>query len=88
MGQEGWTMIEDTRSHAVPFTQSGGVIGGWTRLWIALSVPWVLFFGTFGLMGAANDLIWPFTVVPPMLLYATGLTVRWIARGFLENSPR
>ena len=63
-------------------TQSGSVMGGWTRLWIALSVPWVLVFGTAGLMGAGNNLVWPFAFVPPLLLYAIGLTVRWIARGF------
>ena len=64
--------------------EGGRVMGGWTRLWLALSVPWVLLCGTAGLTGTANDLIWPFAFVPPMLLYATGLTVRWIARGFVD----
>jgi len=78
----GWGIGQARRRH----------LNGWQRLWLVVTVPWAVLF-----VGLA--LVFPFTngtdgflialaclasaVVVPLLLYAAGLTVAWILRGFL-----
>jgi hypothetical protein len=59
-------------------------MGGWTRLWFAVSTVWVLLFGGAPLTDTASPPAewWLVVFVPPLVLYITGLTVRWILRGF------
>jgi len=67
-------------------------LNGWQRLWVVVTVPWAVLFvglalifpftnpGTEGLLIALACLA--SAVVVPLLLYAAGLAVAWILRGF------
>jgi hypothetical protein len=62
-------------------------IGRWRRLWIVLSIIWLLlalglFVGGLQFQEGRIDLVWVagFTLVPPLLLYLAGLAVGWIWR--------
>ena len=69
-------------------------IGGWRRLWLVISVPWVAVVGpvSFGIL--LSEDAWPLvsqiaaalalTAIPPLVLYVFGWAVGWIVRGFRE----
>lgn len=65
-------------------------LGGWHRLWIVVSVAWILFCGlvayeAFGgrvLDSQDRRFILVFFLGPPAVLYAVGLGGRWIYKGF------
>jgi hypothetical protein len=69
-------------------------LNGWQRLWIVTATAWVLLvllvaIGLVAEQGAARSLEAPIpavilgvTVVPPAVLYLTGVAVAWIRRGF------
>ena len=61
-------------------------LNGWQRLWVVFTGLWL---GVYGV--ASMDVGVPFyyvylamAVVPPVLLYAAGLGVAWIRRGFRQ----
>jgi hypothetical protein len=60
-------------------------LNGWQRLWVVVTAPWaVLWVGgalLFGFDGSGVFLL-SIIVVPPVLLYAVGLGVVWVRRGF------
>ena len=62
-------------------------LGGWTRLWIVISVSWMALWMVFDIASAQSSVgYWVGKVgiglIPPLLLYGFGWTVRWIVRGF------
>ena len=70
---------------------SSNKIGGWTRLWIVISVPWGVVMGFSSVFLGFQD-SWSLslkiaaglatTAIPPLLLYGCGWAVAWIMRGF------
>ena len=60
-------------------------LNAWQWLWVVFTCVWVVFWVVLGI---ATGRLEPFkaalamAVVPPVLLYAAGLGVAWIRRGF------
>ena len=71
-------------------------LNGWQQLWLVFTCPWVVFWVVVSIGIAVNALgntppeniftvivaVLAMTVVPPTLLYAAGLGVAWVRRGF------
>ena len=65
-------------------------VNGWQRAWLVTSVLWIIFWIVLGFGVAyqgkltSEDALWFFTaaVLPPQILYAAGLAVAWVLRGF------
>jgi hypothetical protein len=68
-------------------------LNGWQRLWIVNTVAWVGYWlfsagKTFYDYGWTKDawevlgLFSSLTLIPPIVLYATGMVIEWILLGF------
>ena len=63
---------------------------GWRRLWVVVSSAWAVWWVAIILIlwfttneeGEVLRVLLPVAVIPPVLLYAVGLGVAWIRRGF------
>ena len=69
-------------------------LNGWQRLWVVMSGVWAVLWVAWGLTMSGlspsdGDTYLPaslaYAVVPPVLLYAAGLGVAWIRRGFQQR---
>ena len=67
-------------------------LNGWWRLWVVVSSAWAVWWVAIILIlwfttneeGEVLRVLLPVAVVPPVLLYAAGLGVAWIRRGFQQ----
>jgi len=64
-------------------------LNGWRRLWVVVSSAWAVWWVAIILIlwfTTNEDLrvLLSVAVVPPVLLYAAGLGVAWIRRGFQQ----
>lgn len=63
-------------------------LNGWQRLWVLLSVPFVvggLIISAYGLRQMDTSDIWggiAVAVTGPMFMYAFGWGIAWVIRGF------
>jgi hypothetical protein len=58
-------------------------LNGWQRLWALVSGVWAVLWVTIYLVvPRTNWVAIAIAVVPPVLLYAAGLGVAWVRRGF------
>ena len=68
-------------------------LNGWRRLWVVVSSAWAVWWVAIILIlwfttneeGEVLRVFLPVAVVPPVLLYAAGLSVAWIRRGFQQR---
>ena len=60
-------------------------LNGWQRLWVVVSGLWAVLWVVVGLAEDGLFLALVIGVVPPVLLYAAGLGVAWIRRGFQQR---
>ena len=68
-------------------------LNGWRRLWVVVSSAWAVWWVAIILIlwfttneeGEVLRVFLPVAVVPPVLLYAAGLGVAWIRRGFQQR---
>jgi hypothetical protein len=70
-------------------------LNGWQRLWVVFMCAWGVMCVGIGI--AIAPTVWRsgnispgfallgFAVVPPVLLYAVGLGVAWVRRGFQQS---
>lgn len=85
IGGELWDLLTKADSQSVR-------IGGWTRIWIVMSVLWVMLWwgiyivDTVGRTGTISfsDILQGFglSMIPPLILLLFGRTVQWIMRKF------
>jgi hypothetical protein len=58
-------------------------LNGWQRLWALVSGVWAVFWVALAILFRTSGLVYlSLAVVPPVLLYAVGLGVAWVRRGF------
>ena len=79
-------------AHPHPLKAWTARFNGWQRLWLVLTLAWTLTVW----LGTTHDLVYSpanhnleqiviyllLWLAPPILLYAGGLVVRWVYRGF------